>query len=113
MDDAEGAGQIAHENGIPLHLDACLGGFINLFCDDIKADFRVKGVVSISMDPHKYGLTGKGLSVLVFRKSSGYTSTMEYLNHNAGVYCTPGISGSTRGESVLELYAMLTTLGKD
>ena len=37
---------------------------------------------------------------------------MEYINHNCGLYVTPGISGSTRGETTLELYAMLTTLGK-
>ena len=37
---------------------------------------------------------------------------MEYINHNAGVYITPGLSGSTRGELSVELYAMLTTVGR-
>ena len=67
----------------------------------------------MSLDPHKYGLTGKGSSICVFRKSSKITPTMDYLNHEAGVYATAGLSGSTRGEAVVELYAMLTTLGKD
>ena len=65
MDDVQEAGLIAHQNKIPLHVDACLGGFITLFCEEIVADFRCKGVVSMSIDPHKYGLTGKGLSMLV------------------------------------------------
>lgn len=102
MDDVEGAGLIASEYDIPLHVDGCLGGFINLFSGEAKADFQCKGVTSISLDSHKYGLTGKGASIVVFRKSSGITPTMEYINHEGGVYATAGISGSTRGEQVLE-----------
>ena len=37
---------------------------------------------------------------------------MELMNHNCGVYVTAGLSGSSRGEIPLELYAMLTTIGK-
>ena len=113
MDDIEAASLIALVNGIPVHVDACMGGFINMFCEEIKADFQCKGVTSISLDSHKYGMTGKGSSICVFRKTSEFSPTMEYLNHEAGVYATTGISGSTRGETVLELYAMLTRLGKD
>ena len=113
MDDIPSTGMIAHENGVPLHVDACLGGFVHMFHDDILADFRCQGVVSISLDSHKYGLTGKGSSIVVFKKSYGITPTMDYLNHEAGCYVTQGLSGSTRGEVALEVYAMLTTLGKD
>ena len=113
-DDIEGAGKIALENGIPCHVDACLGGFVSMFCEDAaRADFSCEGVTSICVDAHKYGLTGKGSSICVFRKSSPALPTMQYITHEAGVYVTQGISGSTRGEAVLELYAMLTTLGKD
>ena len=117
IDDIEGAAKIAKSHDIPMHVDGCLGGFVTIFLDDedelrtCLTDFKCPGVTSISLDSHKYGLNGKGSSIVVFRKSRT-SPTMEYINHNCGVYVTPGISGSTRGETTLELYAMLTTLGK-
>ena len=104
-------------NNIPCHVDSCLGGFLTIFLslqDELRTkltDFKCPGVTSISLDSHKYGLNGKGSSIVAFRKSK-VSPTMEYINHNCGVYITPGISGSTRGEIPLELYAMLTTIGK-
>ena len=47
---------------IPLHVDACLGGFIIAFMADAGYahkklfDFRVPGVTSISCDTHKVNL---------------------------------------------------------
>lgn len=43
---------------IPVHVDACLGGFLIPFMDDAgfplaPFDFRVEGVTSISADTHK------------------------------------------------------------
>jgi glutamate/tyrosine decarboxylase-like PLP-dependent enzyme len=43
---------------IPLHVDACLGGFLIAFMDQAgfplkPFDFRVPGVMSISCDTHK------------------------------------------------------------
>jgi sphinganine-1-phosphate aldolase len=44
---------------IPLHVDACLGGFLIVFMEkagyplEKPFDFRVKGVTSISADTHK------------------------------------------------------------
>lgn len=51
-------GAIAEQHGVPLHVDACLGGFLLAFADqcglDISPfDFRIKGVTSISADTHK------------------------------------------------------------
>lgn len=50
--------QLAVRYNIPMHVDACLGGFLIVFM--AKAgyplapfDFRVKGVTSISADTHK------------------------------------------------------------
>ena len=44
--------------GIPLHVDACLGGFVIAFMDQAgfplpPFDFRVPGVTSMSCDTHK------------------------------------------------------------
>ena len=65
-------GQIAKDKGIPLHVDACVGGFILPFFEKLGEkvptyDFRVEGVTSISLDTHKYGYSLKGSSVLLFR----------------------------------------------
>lgn len=43
---------------IPVHVDACLGGFVIAFMDEAgyplpPFDFRVEGVTSISADTHK------------------------------------------------------------
>jgi glutamate/tyrosine decarboxylase-like PLP-dependent enzyme len=65
-------GQIAKDKGVPLHVDACVGGFILPFFERLGEkiqtyDFQAEGVTSISMDTHKYGYSLKGSSVLLFR----------------------------------------------
>ena len=47
-----------------MHVDACLGGFINPFAKEAGysvplLDFRLEGVTSISADTHKYGYCPK------------------------------------------------------
>lgn len=50
--------QLAVRYNVPLHVDACLGGFLIVFMDKAgyplaPFDFRLKGVTSISADTHK------------------------------------------------------------
>lgn len=50
--------QLAVRYNLPLHVDACLGGFLIVFMAKVgytlaPFDFRVKGVTSISADTHK------------------------------------------------------------
>ena len=65
--------KLAMKWGIGCHSDCCLGGFINPFVEEAGFrlpnyfDFRVPGVTSISVDPHKYAMGPKGCSVLLFR----------------------------------------------
>jgi sphinganine-1-phosphate aldolase len=50
-----------------MHVDACLGSFVLPFSTEAeKSDFRVNGVTSISVDPHKYGFAPKGTSVIMY-----------------------------------------------
>lgn len=72
IDSIEELGDIAGDNNLWLHVDACLGGFIlpflKLLGQDIPDfDFSVKGVNSMSVDLHKYGYTPKGASVVLYR----------------------------------------------
>ncbi len=55
--------------GIPVHVDACVGGFVLPFYPGPvpEWDFRVEGVRSISMDVHKYGYAPKGASIVLYR----------------------------------------------
>ncbi|MGD2125904.1 MAG: aspartate aminotransferase family protein [Desulfobacteraceae bacterium] len=65
-------GQLALENNLLLHVDACMGGFMLPYFRRLGApvpdfDFSVPGVTSLSMDLHKYAYTPKGASIILYR----------------------------------------------
>ena len=71
--------EMAHRHEIPMHVDACVGGFILPFMAmngrDIPVfDLRAPGVTSMSADLHKYGFAAKGASTVTYRDIS-------YLKH--------------------------------
>lgn len=83
---------------IPVHIDACLGGFVIAFMKEAgyplaPFDFSVPGVTSISADTHKYGYAAKGTSVVLY-------SSPEYRHYQwftvpdwpGGIYATATIS---------------------
>lgn len=64
-------GQIAVDKHILFHVDACMGGMMVPFLEELgypvpEFDFRVPGVTSISADIHKYGYSPKGASVILY-----------------------------------------------
>ena len=64
--------KLAQEHEIACHTDGCIGGFILSLYRQLgypvpEYDFRVPGVTSISLDPHKYGFAPLGASVVLFR----------------------------------------------
>ncbi|KAI6171732.1 Pyridoxal phosphate-dependent decarboxylase domain containing protein [Aphelenchoides besseyi] len=101
---------------IPVHVDACLGGFLIAFIvDEIPIphfDFRLPGVTSISCDTHKYGYSPKGSSVVLYRD-------ITYLHHQyfcinewpGGIYATPTIAGSRAGLNIALTWATLLHFG--
>jgi len=58
---------LAANAGVACHVDACIGGWILPFLDDVPEpfDLAVPGVTSLSVDLHKYGYAPKGVSVLL------------------------------------------------
>jgi glutamate/tyrosine decarboxylase-like PLP-dependent enzyme len=58
---------LAAASGVACHVDACIGGWILPFLDDVPEpfDLSVPGVTSLSVDLHKYGYAPKGVSVLL------------------------------------------------
>ncbi|MGZ8737669.1 MAG: pyridoxal phosphate-dependent decarboxylase family protein, partial [Nocardioides sp.] len=96
-------GRLAQERGVGLHVDACLGGFILPFGEELgydipPFDFRVPGVTSISADTHKYGYSFKGSSTVVFRdKSLRNAQYFRLVGWTGGKYMSPGVEGSRSG----------------
>lgn len=59
---------LAAERGIRCHVDACIGGWVLPFLEEVTPwTFAVDGVTSVSVDLHKYAYTPKGISLLLHR----------------------------------------------
>jgi len=119
VDDVEALGGIARRRGVPLHVDACLGGFLLPFLEKLghpvpPFDFRVPGVSSVGADVHKYGYSAKGASVLVYRD-------MDLLAHQffvaedwpGGVFASPALLGTRSGGPVAAAWAAMHATGED
>ncbi|VDN58737.1 unnamed protein product [Dracunculus medinensis] len=99
IDDIEKVAKIGERFGIPVHVDACLGGFLIVFMEECGFplplfDFRLQGVTSISCDTHKYGYAPKGSSVILYRDKNylhyQYSCIPEW---TGGIYATPTLAG--------------------
>lgn len=98
--------EIAKKNNIPVHVDACLGGFIVPFTKH-KIDFSMN-ISSISIDPHKFGYAPKGSSVLLWR--SKVIKKHQYFvvdDWNGGIYATPSLPGSRSGMAIVGTWSSL------
>ncbi|TPX31719.1 hypothetical protein SmJEL517_g04994 [Synchytrium microbalum] len=119
VDDIPALSKLALRYRIPLHVDACLGGFIVPFVDKAGFpypdvfDFRNEGVTSISCDTHKYGFAPKGSSVVMFRtkelRNYEYFITTEW---QGGVYASPTMAGSRPGALVAACWAAMVHFGE-
>lgn len=110
--------EIAKRRGVPgVHVDNCLGGFITssmaaLGLLDKKFDFSVPGVTSISVDVHKYGLSPKGVSSVLYRtpelRALQYCAVTDW---PGGLYCTPTMQGSRSGAVMAGAWATIMFKG--
>ncbi|HUC37056.1 MAG TPA: aminotransferase class V-fold PLP-dependent enzyme [Acidimicrobiales bacterium] len=111
--------ELALERGVGLHVDACLGGFILPFGEELGYDpgvfdYRLPGVSTISIDTHKYGYALKGTSVLTFRDKELRNSQYFFVTGwSGGKYCSPGIEGSRSGGLLASTWASMVNLGRD
>jgi sphinganine-1-phosphate aldolase len=118
IDPIDEIGALAERRGLPLHIDACFGGFMLPWLEKIGIpvpawDFRVPGVTSISADLHKYGFAAKGASTITYRD-------MSYLTHQffittdwcGGIYASPSMAGTRPGGPIAAAWAAMQALGE-
>jgi len=119
IDPIEDLAALALDHGIPMHVDACIGGFFLPWAERLgypvpAFDFRVPGVTSVSADLHKYGYAAKGASSITYR-------SMDYLRHQifvyvdwpGGLFASPSMPGTRPGGTIAAAWAALKAMGED
>lgn len=119
FDPIERLAEIARKRNIGFHSDCCLGSFM-LSCWEKMGrklppyDFRVEGVTSISTDPHKFGFTPKGTSIVMYR--SNKLRQYQYFvspDWTGGIYATATLAGSRSGALSACSWATMMHFGED
>jgi len=118
IDPIREVGALAEKYKLPLHVDACVGGFVLPWLERLGRalptwDFRVPAVTSMSADLHKYGYAAKGASVLLWR-------SMDFMRHqffvatdwSGGIYASPSIPGTRPGGPVAAAWAAMQSMGE-
>jgi sphinganine-1-phosphate aldolase len=119
IDPIKDLSELARRNGIGFHTDACLGGFILPWAEELgyevpPFDFRLAGVTSMSVDTHKFGYASKGTSVVLYR---GYElrhyQYFKATDWPGGVYFTPTLAGSRPGALSAACWAAMLSTGRN
>lgn len=113
VDPIDRLSDIALEHGVYLHVDAALGGLILPFLNNAPTfDFRLKGVKSITVDPHKMGLATVPAGGILFRDNTcleHIKTETPYLTEDAQ-YTFVGTRSSA---SVAATWAVFESLGRE
>lgn len=110
---------LAKDNGILMHVDACLGGFLLPFVKKLgydipDFDFNVDGVTSISADIHKYGYGPRGTSVVLYKNAElRQYQYFSYTDWPGGLYGSPTMTGSRPGGAIAAAWAIMNYLGEE
>jgi len=111
---------LAAERGINFHTDACLGGFLLPFFEELGEkippfDFRVPGVSTISADVHKYGYCTKGASVITHRSKASLHQyqLFTYNEWPGGFYGSFAAAGARPAAPIAAAWAILNFLGRE
>jgi glutamate/tyrosine decarboxylase-like PLP-dependent enzyme len=108
---------LALEVGASFHTDACMGGFVLPFMEQLGMDlspwdFRVEGVTTISADIHKLGYAPKGASVILHRtKALRRYQTFVFDDWLGGFYASPNMQGTRAALPMATAWAILHHLG--
>lgn len=117
IDPIEELSDIALQNDIHLHVDAAFGGFSIPFLKDIgydlpRFDFSNEGVKSITVDPHKMGLSPIPSGGILFRDQS-YLDAMSVDSPYLTIKNQSTIVGTRLGAGSAATYAVMKFLGNE
>ena len=110
---------LALENKLLLHVDACIGGFLLSFLKKCNYniplfDFNLDGVSSLSVDLHKYAYAPKGSSVLLYRNDELRKQQFSvYPNWEGGIYGSTSFLGTKPGGIVAASWFALNHIGEN
>lgn len=117
IDPVEKISDLCIENGIYLHVDAAFGGYSIPFLNELgynlpKFDFKLPGVCSITVDPHKMGLAPIPTGGILFRKKTfldAISIETPYLTEDR----QSTIVGTRTGASTAATWALMNYLGRE
>ncbi|HND12164.1 MAG TPA: aspartate aminotransferase family protein [Pseudomonadota bacterium] len=118
IDPIEALSDLALSRGLPLHVDACVGGFLLPFVRKLgfavpPFDFAVPGVTSMSADLHKYGFAAKGASTVMYRTSELRRHQFYvYSGWPGGLFGSATVLGTRPGGAIAAAWASLNALGE-
>ncbi len=119
IDDIPTIAGLAAEHGSLCHVDACLGGWLLPWFEQIGEpvppwDFRVEGVTSLSADVHKYGYTFKGLSTISYRtRELVKLQQFWYDSWPGGLYASGTTAGTRPAPPIAGAWAAIHHLGAE
>lgn len=113
IDPIDKLSEIALKRGLYLHVDAAFGGLIIPFLESApEFDFQLEGVKSITVDPHKMGMTTIPAGGILFRDSA----CLEHIKTETP-YLTDEFqytfAGTRSGASVAATWAVFESLGRE
>ncbi len=114
VDPIEALSEIAVEHGLHLHVDAAFGGLVLPFLPKVTYpfDFRLEGVKSVTVDPHKMGMAAIPAGGILFRNPcmlEALKTATPYLNDQAHYTFV----GTRSGASAASAWAVFRLLGRE
>lgn len=112
IDPIDELAEICPDNAF-LHVDAAFGGFVIPFLNDMPPfDFSVPEVSTITVDPHKMGMSTIPSGALLIR-DPGDIKEIETLAPYLTLSRQTALSGTRASSAVAATYAAMRTLGRE
>jgi tyrosine decarboxylase MnfA len=116
VDDVEAVAELGRRHGIYVHVDAATGGFLIPFARGLghrypRFDLGVPGLCSITIDPHKYGLSVIPSGCVLFAHPR-IQELVAWDSHYKGTQRHTTLLGTRPGGAAAATFAVLTTLGR-
>jgi tyrosine decarboxylase/aspartate 1-decarboxylase len=117
VDPIEELSEIALNHGVPLHVDAAFGGLVLPFLKELgytvpAFDFQLEGVRSVTVDPHKMGMSTIPAGGILFRDKNALEcikTQTPYLTQD--FQCT--FVGTRPAASAAATWAVFASLGRE